>query len=324
MTDPQHGSPTPPPEVSVVVAVCADDDPRWLREALDSVRVQTFPAWECLLCADGPLTPALDAVAADFLRGDARFRRVDGPRRGGPGAARNLGLAAARGRFIAVLDADDLAAPERLHRQVDRMTGPDAPDLLGTWCVVVDVDGAETGERRTPTGPETLRRELPRANPLVHSSVMLRADAARAAGGWPEDFPFAEDYALWVRLAARGARLDNLPEPLCRYRAGRAAKPHGGGLRRFRAVWRVRREALRLLPAAERWARLPEALALSLAQLLPEGILGRLRACLRRRGAACRALGEIPAYLLRRGAACCALFSPREILRRLRGGRPTP
>ena len=307
MTDPQHDSPPPPPQVSVVVAVCADDDPGWLRAALDSVCDQTFAAWECLLCADGTLTPALDAVAADFLRGDARFRRVDGARRGGPGAARNLGLAAARGRFIAVLDADDLAAPERLRRQMDRMTGPDAPDALGTWCVVVGPDGVETGERRTPTGPETLLRELPRANPLVHSSVMLRADAARAAGGWPEDIPFAEDYALWVRLAARGGRLDNLPEPLCRYRAGRAAKPHGGGLRRFRAVWRVRRGALRLLPAPERWARLPEALALSLAQLLPEGILGRLRA-----------------YARRRGAACCALFSPREILRRLRGERPAP
>jgi glycosyltransferase involved in cell wall biosynthesis len=206
---------------------------------------------------------------------------VDGVRRGGPGAARNLGLAAARGRFVAVLDSDDLAAPERLQRQQERMTVPDAPDLLGTWCVVVDPDGAETGERRTPTGPETLLRELPRANPLVHSSVMMRADAARAAGGWPEDIPFAEDYALWVRLAARGARLDTLPEFLCRYRAGRAAKPHGGGLRRFRAVWRVRCEALRLGPASARWARLPEALALSLAQLLPEGILGRLRARLR-------------------------------------------
>jgi len=84
-----------------------------------------------------------------------------------------------------------------------------------------------------------------------------------------------------VRIAAGGGRLDNLPEPLCHYRAGRAAKPHGGGLRRFRAVWRVRREALRLLPAAERWVRLPEAFALSLAQLLPEGVIGRLRARLR-------------------------------------------
>ncbi len=271
------------PEISVVVAVWAGDAPGPLRDALESVRAQTFTRWECLIAADGPLTPALDAVIDGFAGMDGRLHRVDNPERGGPAAARNRALARARGALTAILDADDTAAPERLARQLDRMSGPDAPDVLGTWCLMVDADGNPLGLRRTPAGPGAVRGALWRRNPLAHSSVMLRTALLRKTP-YPEGRRFGEDHLLWVRLAAGGARLDNLPEPLCRYRVAPLPKDHGTRRDRFRADLETRREALRLLPPWKAVLCLPAAFLLSAARLLPPGLLGRLRGMLARGG----------------------------------------
>ncbi|MBW7864629.1 MAG: glycosyltransferase [Candidatus Hydrogenedens sp.] len=278
-----HGAQDTPPGVSVVVAVWAGDAPGPLRDALESVRAQSFAGWECLIGADGPLTPELDAVIGEFTAVDGRFRRVDHPGRRGPAAARNRILPLVRGEFIAVLDADDAAEPRRLERQLARMTAPDAPDVLGAWCLMVDAGGAPLGLRRTPSGPGAVRRALWRRNPLAHSSVMLRTALLRD-NPYPETRRFGEDHLLWVRLAAKGARLDNLPEVLCRYRIAPLPKDHGTRRDRFRADWATRREALRLLPSVVAALCLPAAFLLSAARLLPPGLLGRLRGLLARGG----------------------------------------
>ncbi|WP_146604709.1 glycosyltransferase, partial [Rhodoplanes roseus] len=147
---------------------------------------------------------------------DPRVRILETHRRGLV-AALNAALAAAAGPFLARLDADDVATPGRLTRQLAVMEARPALGLLGSWAEKIDADGRPIGQLTPEADPETLVALLARTNPFIHSSLMLRTDLVRRLGGYRAAFEAAEDYDLWLRLA-EVAEVANLPEPLIRYR----------------------------------------------------------------------------------------------------------
>ena len=260
--------PAPPervPLVSVVVALCADDQPGLFARALDSVAAQTIADWECIVAADGPLTPELEGILTAFAARDARLRRVDLPVRSGPAAARNRAVAQARGRYTAVLDADDCCVAERLERQVGLLE-QHRLDLCGSRC---RIGGAGEGTRRVPTGGTAVRRAMWLRNPLVHSSVLARTELL-AANPYPEHLRYGEDYRLWVDLALKGHGIDNHPDELVVYTVGSAPKPHGGRRGRFAADLVTRLRALRLLPPPLAVLCAPAAVFIAMTRLLPD------------------------------------------------------
>ena len=151
--------------------------------------------------------------------------------RGGPAAARASGLEAL-GRdveLVALCDADDAWAAGKLAAQLDALERcPDACLCFGR-ALVVGADGRPTGERWSElaaglhAGAE-LQELLYCANPLPTSSVVLRRDALNAVGGFASPVPLAEDWDLWLRLAAAGFGFVCEPEAVVRYRR------HPGGL----------------------------------------------------------------------------------------------
>jgi glycosyltransferase involved in cell wall biosynthesis len=151
--------------------------------------------------------------------------------RGGPAAARASGLEALDGSVerVALCDADDAWTAGKLAAQLDALERhPDAGLCFGR-AIVVGADGRPTGERWSEpaaglhAGPE-LQELLYSANPLPTSSVVLRREALDAVGGFPSPVPLAEDWDLWLRLAAAGVGFVCEPEAVVRYRR------HPGGL----------------------------------------------------------------------------------------------
>lgn len=213
------------PHVSVVMPV--RDGARWLGEAIDSVVAQTFGDWELIVIDDGSsdVTPAILAEAAR-REGRIRLFRQDAL---GLVAALNRGLAEARAPLLARLDADDRARPERFARQMSHLDAHPAIGLLGSWADEIDESGRRRGHVRPSAQPDELVRILAKANPFVHSSVMLRTELARRLGGFRAAFRAAEDYDLWLRLAEI-ATVANLPEPLIEYRW------HGANVTRRNAI----------------------------------------------------------------------------------------
>ena len=127
--------------------------------------------------------------------------------------ALNRGLGVARGALLARMDADDIALPERLARQVTFLdTYPDV-GLLGTAAHEFSEQGEVLCTVTPPADDVTLRRLLIRRNPFVHTSVMFRRDVLDAVGVYDEGFAVAQDYDLWLRMT-RVTRLANLTEPL--------------------------------------------------------------------------------------------------------------
>jgi len=241
-----------------------------VREAVLSVLSQTMADLE-LIVVDDDSTDSTPEILASFR--DPRLQ-VLRRARGGLTSALNVALRLARGPLVARLDADDVALPERLERQLSFLSARPDVGLVGTAAREVDAAGREVAVVRPPTDDAGIRRALIRRNPFVHSSVVMRRAAVEQAGGYDEAFPVAQDYDLWMRMS-RVTRMANLPEPLVvrRLRPGRVSETRDA--ERLRAEARVRWRAVRSgdYPA---WCAL-FVLRPLLAQAVPDGTRRFLR-----------------------------------------------
>jgi glycosyltransferase involved in cell wall biosynthesis len=201
-----------------------------VREAVASVLAQSFREFEVVVVDDGSSDHTVEALAP--YAEQVRLRRRES--RGGVSAARNTGIAAARGEWLAFLDSDDLWLPEKLARQMAYL--------------------AEHPERQICQTEETWVRRGVRVNqPLTHrkiggrlffpslercmvspSAVLLHRRLIELHGGFDEDLPAAEDYELWLRLSWR-YEIGLVSEPLVIKRGGHADQLSGQwGIDRYR------------------------------------------------------------------------------------------
>lgn len=207
------------PKVTVLVPVFNRE--RFIDEAIRSVVEQDFADFELLLVDDGS-TDGTAAVLESWKRRDSRIVVVTSAANQGIPAALNLGLAHARGDYVARLDSDDLMKPRRLAAQVAVLGA--RPDVALVSCAydVVDLDGNHLRTWKDD-GPHEVTAFLLNFVNVVGGGgqVMFRRDEVRAEGGFAVEYPSTEDYDLWVRLARRG-RIETLPF------VGMTKRTHGG------------------------------------------------------------------------------------------------
>jgi glycosyltransferase involved in cell wall biosynthesis len=189
----------------------------WLPHALDSISAQSFPDFELIVVDDGS-TDQSRRVVEDAAHSDSRIRLVRQARLG-ISPALNRAIALARSPIIARMDGDDVAAPDRLRTQMDFLGAHPDVAAVGSWARVIGHQSEVIGELRPETLPSRLREILPKQNPFVHSSMLIRGDILRSLGGYRPALDGAEDYDLWLRISER-AELANVPEFLLDYRSG--------------------------------------------------------------------------------------------------------
>lgn len=186
----------------------------FLRVAVESVLLQSFTDLELIIVDDGSTDDSFEAL--DGLN-DGRIRVVRNKQNLGLVESRNIALAHAQAPLIACLDADDIALPTRLEKQVARFEADPNLALLGSQAYLVDAQGKPFGVVDVPSSSQEIRRTILRHNNIVQSSVMARRSVLNAVGGYPRDFSLAEDYALWLRVIM-DYKVMNLAERLVCYR----------------------------------------------------------------------------------------------------------
>lgn len=204
------------PVVSVIITVYNGEE--HVEQAINSVLQQSLPEFELVIVDDGSddQTPQ---ILANTQAGDSRVRVITMPRIG-RAKALNLGWKESTGTYIAILDADDLAEPDRLEKQVAFLKSHPEIGLLGTACRnLYDHLGDERLISHLMADAE-LRKTLVRYNPFVHSTIMMPRRVLEEVGGYNEKFQVGIDYELWVRLASR-YQIANLPDVLAVRRMGR-------------------------------------------------------------------------------------------------------
>jgi glycosyltransferase involved in cell wall biosynthesis len=229
------------PEVSILVATCSR--PESLSLAIATIAVQRFQGWELLVVHDGDCRETSELVRSYQAR-DRRVKYFHREHRTGIAAAMNFGLENARGRYVAILDDDDLwIDTEKLGLQARFLN--DHPDYVacGGGAIVIDESGQETMRHLKPQPDDAIRRVALVANPLIHSAMMYRRDRAVSVGGYDSTLKGFHDWDLWLRLGRKG-RFFNFQRYFAGYRvwegSGSSKSARDNARSAVRIVWRHR------------------------------------------------------------------------------------
>jgi glycosyltransferase involved in cell wall biosynthesis len=197
------------------------DAARHLEAAIASIRGQRFADFEVVAVDDGSTDETFELLST-WARRDARVRVL---RTGGRGlvAALATGLAGARGEIIARMDADDIAAPDRLEKQLALLDADPALAACGTRVRYFPAEQVRAGARRYETWvnglitPDEIARDIFVECPIPHPTLMIRRHVLLGIGGYRE-LGWPEDYDIVLRLWAAGYRMAKVPEALLRWR----------------------------------------------------------------------------------------------------------
>lgn len=198
-----------PPLVSVVMNV-RNGEP-YLEEAVQSILDQTYHHFELIVVDDGS-TDNTSKILEKFKVRDSRINIITQDAKGIYYAANN-GCMAAKGKYIARFDSDDISLPGRLEKQVKFLE--ENPDIVMTGSAVmrIDKDGSQIETFLPPVSPAQIESKILQWNPIIQTTVMMRREAFESIGGYREIFELCGDYDLSIRLSEK-FQLANIAEPL--------------------------------------------------------------------------------------------------------------
>jgi len=226
------------PLVSVVMPVYNSE--AYLKPAVESILSQTFCDFELIIIDDSP-TDKTAAILDSYT--DPRIICLHNQEHCGLIRSLNLGLATARGKYIARMDADDISLPHRLEGQVHYMEAHPDIGLLGTWIEDIDENGKPIGVWRAPTTPALIRWSLLFGTCMAHPSVIMRRSVIQRVGSYNPEALHAEDYDLWSRMSFE-TQIANLPEVLVRLRVHTGSISSRYSERQEQTVVQVARSAI--------------------------------------------------------------------------------
>lgn len=199
------------PAVTVFMPVYNGE--KYLKESMDSILNQTFRDFEFLIINDGSTDNTVQIIQSYT---DPRIRLLENEKNMGLVPTRNRGIKESAGKFIAILDSDDIAHPKRLEKQMAFLESHPDFGMVGSWVKIIDEKGRPTGTLwKNRLAPEKIPSLLLFHNYFAQSAITLRKSALPEE--WYRQLSPSEDYDLWVRIANR-SKVWNLPEILLDYR----------------------------------------------------------------------------------------------------------
>lgn len=199
------------PRVSVVMPIY--NSGRFLEEGLNSILNQSFSDFEVIIVDNGSTDNSRD-IEDKYKKKDNRIRIIKLAK---PNVqiALNEGFRAARGEYIARMDADDISFKDRFKIQVDYLDKHPEISLIGCSAVVIDEDGNRLGILQKHDSLKRIERKLRKSNCLIHPSIMFRNTGELF---FREKFKTSEDYDLYLRMLTSNKKITNLSNFLIKYR----------------------------------------------------------------------------------------------------------
>ena len=210
------------PCVSLIMAVY-NTPKQYLKEAIESILNQTLKNFELIIVNDGSTNSDIEKIVKSYTDKRIKYFKI---KNSGAAAARNKKLKKATGKYIAIMDSDDISLPNRFEKEVNFLEKHPEISIVGSNMELFYENG-ETEKTNVCLNPKIL--DFFKENFLQHSTVMWRkADFDKYDLRYDQKYKTAEDYDLWVR-ASRYLNIANIPDVLCRYRVLQNSLSHSNG-----------------------------------------------------------------------------------------------
>lgn len=234
------------PRFSVSLCVCHKDNLVFFEKAVESVTVnQTLKPDEVVIVVDGPVGGRLKEVVKRYESDTSLFKVIWLPENVGHAGARRAGFEAASNEIIAIMDADDIACPDRFEKQLSFMSAnTDIAVLGGQITEFVDNEDNAVGRREVPLMHDDILIWLKGRCPFNQVSVIMLRSPVLKVGGYL-DWYCNEDYYLWIRMAEAGYKFANLPDTLVNVRVGKDMYARRGGWQYFKSEAGLQKYMLR-------------------------------------------------------------------------------
>lgn len=212
------------PKISIVMPMYNSE--KYLWESIKSILNQTFKDFELIIIDDCSKDKSINIVNSYK---DKRIKLIKNEINLGTVRTRNIGLRKAQGKYIAIMDSDDISLLNRLEKQYNYLEKNKHIFLVGSSAIYIDESGNILRRFRKYDDYEILAFRLPKSCSIIHSSIMFRNTQEYL---YDESFISAHDYNLYLDLLSVGENLTNLPEFLVKHRVHKDAT-HSNNLRQI-------------------------------------------------------------------------------------------
>jgi glycosyltransferase involved in cell wall biosynthesis len=201
-------------KLAVLMAVFNNADT--LENSIKSILNQTVKNFQFVIVNDAS-TDKSHEILSKYQRLDSRINLIKNKHQLGLTKSLNKGLKIIKAKYIARMDADDSSLPKRFEKQLKYLETHPKIALLGTAAFLIDQNGKKLKLRTNPIDHQHIKKVALRYCPFIHPTWMIRRSALLDLNFYNENFPFAQDYELVLRLMTQH-QTANLPEPLLKYR----------------------------------------------------------------------------------------------------------
>ncbi len=228
------------------MSVYINENPQFLKAAIDSILKQTIPPDEIVLVEDGPLTDELHLIIDGYLLlYPELFKIVKNEKNLGLGLSLQKGLLECKNELVARMDTDDIAVPNRCEQQLSCFCEhPEFSIIGGNIAEFIGETSNIVGYREVPCVDREIKKYTIKRCPFNHMTVMFKKSSVLAVGNYI-DWHYNEDYYLWLRMMQNGAVFANTGTVLVNVRVGEEMYRRRGGLKYFKSEAKLQKYMLK-------------------------------------------------------------------------------
>lgn len=222
-------------KISVVMSVYKNDLAKNFKIAVDSILQQTYKPSEIVLIIDGPVPEDTEKLLSVYEK-DKMFNVIRFEQNKGLGTALQVGVENAKYPIIARMDSDDISYPERFEKQINYLKEHPEVDAVGTYGIeFLDEPENTFAIKEVPITDQEIKQYMKKRNPFNHMTMTMKKDKVMQSGNY-QDWYYAEDYYMWLRLYLNGANFYNIPEVLAKIRINEDTFGRRHGMKYFKSI----------------------------------------------------------------------------------------
>ncbi|WP_268741377.1 glycosyltransferase [Alteromonas aquimaris] len=203
------------------MAIYEHDKVRWVKQAIDSILNQDYRDFSFIIIIDGDISDSMHKLLNEYTEKDKRLVLAKCNVNNGLAAAMNFAVEWGmqfNPDFFVRMDADDIAYPNRLSRQITYLQSHKQIAVLGSALEEINENGRRVGQRVMPTSHKRIVRMLPRRCTLNHPTVTIRYNVFKDGNRYNAALKNTQDYFFWITLAKQGYVFRNLKDKLLSFR----------------------------------------------------------------------------------------------------------